>query len=310
MSKQLRMTAFLLVCLLALSSCGHPEKIEEARQTPESWLAPDKSIHQATALELPSAAREVQQKHPELSVQQLSLDTTCTLTVSTPGPRLQPLLILLHELGSDRTELLDESVRFANQGWFCVLPDMPGHGESRSEVCLDSLECCVQAQNMIDLVIAYFRLSPYVDTGRTALLGVSMGGSAAYYYAAYGRFPVSAMCCFISCPDFTRMEDVGAVLNGTDHLSIWNSETFHAYAKAHNPMSRTDRLLSVPLFSWNTLHDLTIPVQSVQELESMYAGRSQVPFSFSYDDSATHAYTPASMNQASRFLAELSAAWK
>lgn len=309
MIKRICLIIFVATALFALMGCADRGGTPAPAQTPEAWIAPDSSVHQMCVQALPEAASQLQRDHPELTVQASVLDDVHILSVSGVNPRLQPLLIFLHEQGADKEELLEDSVRFAGQGWYCVLMDMPGHGESRSGEWMNGLECIVQAQDSIDTVISYFRLRPETDTDHTVLLGVSMGGSAAYHYAAYGQFPLSALCCFISCADFTRMEDNGGVMNGTDQPSAWDPTDFQTYAAAHNPMQRPERITAVPLFSWCTTQDPVIPVEDAQVLDGLYRSQGQVPNCFVYDESLGHAYSQGAMSHAARFLAELSAVW-
>ena len=308
--KRLIFLALLVTAALALTACAARREAPEQTPVEEDWLAPDRSVHTALNLPLDERALRFQRDDPDLTIERLRLDDVHALSVALPGQKLQPLLILLHEQGADKEELLEDCVRFARLGWHCVLPDLPGHGESSADTVMNSLECCVRADDVLDLIIAYYRLSPAVDTGHTALLGVSMGGSAAYHYAAFGQYPLAALCCLISGADYTLLHDTGGVLAGKECPSAWSDAEFAAYAAEHNPLARAERLVTVPLFSWNAERDPLVPAASARVLEDRYREYSQAPFRFVFDEGTAHEVTEAGFEQAARFLAELARAWR
>ena len=303
--KRMRQAGLLLALLLVLCGCAPSGEDAPAAATPEAWMAPDRSVHSAQALPLSEQAKAVQRQHPELEVRHLLLDSTHLLSVARSDGRLQPLLILLHEQAANKEELLEEALPFAAQGWHCALLDLPGHGDSAADQAINSLECCVLAGEGISRTIEYFRLSPAVDTACTALLGVSMGGSAAYCYAAGGEYPLTAICCLMAAPDFTLLPPKGGVLRGKESSGTWDEAEYSAYAAAHNPMRKAEQLTSVPLFAWHGLQDQSVPADGDQALEALYLAENRVPFRFIYDEQAGHDLPAGVLDQAARFLAEL-----
>ncbi len=89
--------------------------------------------------------------------------------------KTKPVLLFLHGFLGDRTEWADLAESFSDD-YRCLLVDLPGHGENRS---LDENDYTIQncAQALLQLLDKF-------DIDRANILGYSMGGRLALYFAA------------------------------------------------------------------------------------------------------------------------------
>ena len=94
-----------------------------------------------------------------------------TLHYVTKGDSKQPSLLLLHGfLGSHQD--FTEIVGILSQHFYCIVPDLPGHGRTRSRP--DSYTFQKTAKSLVALL-------RHLRVAKTHLLGYSMGGRLALY---------------------------------------------------------------------------------------------------------------------------------
>lgn len=89
--------------------------------------------------------------------------------------KTKPVLLFLHGFLGDRTEWVDLAESFSDD-YRCLLVDLPGHGENRS---LNENDYTIQ-----NCAKALLQLLDKLDIVQADILGYSMGGRLALYFAA------------------------------------------------------------------------------------------------------------------------------
>ena len=286
--KKVNYAILILVTILALSGCMS----KQGNSSSNEWLAADGSIHTITTLELSREELELQKNNQDTKLKHLSIDDITIIEVNDNQEQNQPLLFLFHEQGGKKEDMLQLSVQFAESGFFCVLMDLPGYGERKRKETIESLEASVLATEDIDLVCDYYRLQPGVDVDTLVLLGISMGGSAVYHYAAFGKRNPTAIVVACTSPDYTTIEDMGSITNGREGEPSWSEKKFEEYTSDHNPITQLDKLSIPSILSFNGLEDDVIPITGSQELETELASRGKRDMDFIYQGGASHEMTP------------------
>lgn len=93
----------------------------------------------------------------------------------TKGNRFQPPLIFLHGFMGISLDWLEITKKFENE-YFCILPDLPGHGKSMIGTMADPLEFDLVAMGLMSLM-------ERLQLASGALVGYSMGARVALYAA-------------------------------------------------------------------------------------------------------------------------------
>lgn len=171
----LMMFAMMFV-LAACSEMDQQDHREEAAVI--HWPASDTSIHTAQSGTLPRAAQSLLAANADLSINWKRIDGITLYEIYPTDAVNLPAVFLLHEHGASKDQYLPEAVTYAQSGYFCILMDLIGYGERPDANAVESIEAAVMATADIDLLLEYYRLSPYADSNHFALYGQSMGGSA------------------------------------------------------------------------------------------------------------------------------------
>lgn len=114
----------------------------------------------------------------------------------------KPLLILQHGLTSKKEDMKDLAVNLAGLSYVVVTPDAAGHGELESKEELALAELAERTADNFDKLIAFFETSEYVDTKRTGIMGISLGGISAFYHAANGVYQPKVLVSLCATPDY------------------------------------------------------------------------------------------------------------
>ena len=88
-------------------------------------------------------------------------------------PRNGAVMIFVHGLGGNRSELLDDARLLAEHGYGALLFDLRNSGESEGQITTLGL----QEVNDVEGAVEFVRAQPGVDPDRMGLFGHSMGGA-------------------------------------------------------------------------------------------------------------------------------------
>ena len=88
------------------------------------------------------------------------------------GDNKNPAMLLLHGLGAELSSWSEQIDLYPEAGFFVVVPDLYGHGESSK---MDTLELDHWNKQINDLL-------DYLEIQTCIIIGVSMGGVVAQYY--------------------------------------------------------------------------------------------------------------------------------
>lgn len=274
-----RWIALLLSCLL-LAGCSCQTAPEEAAVVETQWPSSDAKVHTRREMPLPDSAQAQAQQHPLIQFRHVMLDEVALYELYPTGARNAPLVIFFHEQGVRKDQFMEIAVTYAQAGYFCVLMDLPGYGERRTEQTIQAVESVVMATADVDLLLEYYRLSPLTDSRRFALFGVSMGGSVAYHYAAFGKKTPSLLLVCSTTADFDHLRHQGSVTDGKEGPVTWDEAAYHAYSQEHAPMSRMDRLGAVPVFAVHGELDTVVPPTLAHSLADALAPYGNARFLF------------------------------
>ncbi len=224
------------------------------------------------------------------------------LTISREGARDQPVVFFIHGFNGNKDTGAELGLLLARAGFFFVALDGPMHGERtdpRREQTYDPraehvypwdtgldtfflmLELVVQTGRDIDRLIDAFAADPRADTARVGVTGLSYGGMAAFYAAAF--LPrVQAAVPMISHPSFTsRWLDVTAEAASYERWSVQMAavqditDRRAEWLRQHDPaaflLSFAPRPLLIQVGDLDTDMPKSYAVQAVRGLQPAYA---------------------------------------
>lgn len=300
-SKMHSVIPFLLALLLLLGGCA----VQQEERTTEllseiQWPSSDAQVHTRRDYSLSAAVDAYTQEFPGISITHARMDDTPIYEVYRTDGKNMPLLFFLHEQGNRKDEFLEVAATYAQSGYFCVLMDLPGYGERTSNETIQAVESIVTSSAEIDLLLEYYRFSPLADSGKFALWGVSMGGSAAYHYAAYGQHTPALLLICSAEADLTRLTDTGSITSGQEQAPTWSSQELLQYCETNNPLNQLDHLGTIPAFIVHGCKDTIILVDSIRELEGILSPYGCARFLFL--EEAGHDTVPSMLSYASAML--------
>lgn len=300
-SKAQSVILILLALLILLGGCTAQTEERTTELLSEiQWPSSDAQVHTRRDYSLSTEVEAFMQAFPGISIAHARIDETPIYEVYRTDGKNMPLLIFLHEQGNRKEEFLEVASTYAQSGYFCVLMDLPGYGERTSDETIQAVESIVTSSAEIDLLLEYYRFSPLANSSRFALWGVSMGGSAAYHYAAYGQHDPALMLICSAQADLTRLTNTGSITSGKEHAPTWSAQELLQYCEANNPLNRLERLATIPAFIVHGCKDTVIPVDPVRELEGVLSPYGCARFLFLED--AGHDTVPSMLAYASAML--------
>ena len=286
--KHMLLLLFLLLSLL-LAGCSQQQEPPLTPIAEFQWPASDTQIHTYQEYPLTETANTYADIHPNLHFSHVFLDDVSLYEISPVTGSNAPLIIFLHEQGALKDEYLELACNCAQCGYFCVLMDLPGHGERTSSQAIEAIEAITQGSTDIDLLLDYYRLSHFADSHNFALLGVSMGGSVAYHYAVFGKQTPSVLLVSSATADFVDLHDKGSIIQGKEHSPTWDKETFLSYCSTRNPINHLDRLRQMPIVAMYGLQDTIVNIQKIHTLADNLSASGNAHFMFI--DQADHEVT-------------------
>lgn len=301
MKKQLSFLLIVFSLVFVLGGCSTDKGKSATELVREvQWPSSDAQIHIRKDYTLGTEANKYAVEFKDITLSHAKIDDTPIYEVYHSDGENMPMLFFLHEQGNSKEELLEVALTYAQTGYYCVLIDLPGYGEHISNETIQEVESIVNSTAEIDLLLDYYRLSPTADSAKFALWGVSMGGSAVYHYAAFGKnVPTLLLICSAEA-DFTRLTDTGSILNGKEQAATWDTGTMQNYCEENNPMNRLDRLACIPAFIVQGNDDTVIEAESIREFEAKLSSYGYARFLFLED--VGHETVPYMMSYANAML--------
>ena len=269
--------------------------------TTKKWAASDNTIHTVTKLPQDHVAKKHTRPDDEIIVEHKVIDDVPVYEFFLKDARLMPLMIFLHEHEGSKEQFLDEVELYAHAGYFCVLFDLLGYGERATSEPVESIEAAVHATADIDLLLEYYRLSPYAEHTRFVLYGHSMGGSAVWHYCAFGRRRPQAVVVCSAAVDFTKVDDMGSVVNGKSQAPLWDVPAYQDYCQEHNPIKHYNRFIDIPMLIYQGMKDTVVLPDRTKDFEAVISGTNPNA-TFIYDENGGHNATSLFLNRIIPFL--------
>lgn len=301
MKKQKLFLLVVLILAFVLSGCSTNQRKKATESVREQqWPSSDAQIHIRRDYALGTEANAYAEEFKDITLSHAKIDDTPIYEVYHSDGKNMPILIFLHEQGNSKEELLEIALTYAQTGFYCVLIDLPGYGEHASDETIQEVESIVNATAEIDLLLDYYRFSPTADSTKFALWGVSMGGSAAYHYAAYGKKTPTLLLICSAEADFARLTDTGSIADGKEQPATWDAKTMLNYCEENNPMNQLEKLAYIPAVIVHGNEDTVINVESIRELEAKLSSYGHARFLFL--EGVGHETVPYMMSYASAML--------
>lgn len=188
------------------------------------------------------------------------------------GKEPKPLVILQHGFTGNKADLRDFARELAKRGFYAVSPDAYLHGDLADPDLekkgpagkfsnLDKI--IVKTADAFDVLLEYYKKDSLIDSNRTALLGVSMGGIAVYRYLTGKPDPsVRAAVPVISTPSIRgHLQSAAAGIPFlTDSLILKVSE--------NEPAKKLSAIRDIPMLLLSSTDDPMVPVADVREAAS------------------------------------------
>ena len=154
---------------------------------------------------------------------QLTTFDGTTLYVETYGNLNDEPVMLIHGLGADHTMWAPQIETLPKQGFFLVVPDVRGHGQSDPVETFDLADCARDIAAVLD----------HLKIDRAHLIGMSMGGVIVQQFAS--DFP-KRVDRLVICDSFsevrTLLEKIGGWSNWLT-LKVWPSLFTYALKRAY-----------------------------------------------------------------------------
>jgi dienelactone hydrolase len=194
----------------------------------------------------------------------------------------KPLVILSHGFGKSKEDLKDELEMLAHMGYYAVAMDNRGHGKRAepafgSQVFHDGLLNVYQVRRLIketadDIpsIIDHFKENKQVNARRIGMLGVSMGGFAAFR-ALVIEERIGVVAPIIASPYWDELPEDVPVLATPEA-----AERLTAYAREYSPARYPERFFPRPILIQVGEKDNHYNVERVkqfhQEIKRYYHG--------------------------------------
>ncbi|MFD0677605.1 MULTISPECIES: alpha/beta hydrolase family protein [unclassified Paenibacillus] len=200
----------------------------------------------------------------------------------------RPIVLLLHGAGSGKESGLEAAHLLASAGYFAVVFDASGYGESpyAAQELKDPLDIFIiyrETSGYINRLIRHLAEHPAADAERVGLIGFSMGAHIIYYYLAQER--LKAVKAAVPISGSPRWDNIVrrfiVTFNQFRHLG--GEETIQDYERqvsAFHPLPLLNELSELPLLILTGENDDKVPAADLEafyhRIERNYSSKEQV----------------------------------
>ncbi|MHB1484130.1 MAG: alpha/beta hydrolase family protein [Saccharofermentanales bacterium] len=185
------------------------------------------------------------------------------------GAENAPIVFCMHGYCCSKHANERIGVKFAEAGFFAVLPDARMHGERSMSDFSEKFDNTNFFRNFFNVVketvedvtriIDYLKDIKEVDTGRVGITGMSMGGHTAFMAALYDK-RIKAAAPIIGTPDWTGLFDF--------HPNLIRPEgEFLDYVMQFDPLTHYENLYPTALLIQNGVKDDIVPIAGARRLD-------------------------------------------
>lgn len=263
----------LLLVMIFCSSCNTdrhsnvPDEGTTELLSESSWIDSSGEEHTANFYTNGASAKKIALEANNIKLNHIIIDDIPIYEMYSTQKNNKRIVFFFHGQDSRKEEYLPEMINISEAGYVCVTVDLIGHGERTVKDAIMSVEVTAETAKDIDVLLEYYSTVPYADSTCFSLLGMSQGGSVAYWYAAYGQHKPSAMIIGSSTPDYKYQKDHSAVQNGKEIEPIWTDEEFSQFISNNNPINNVKQFIDIPILSGNGLDDEKVLYKGAEELE-------------------------------------------
>jgi pimeloyl-ACP methyl ester carboxylesterase len=254
-----------------------------------TWTSPaDQSQHSVKTYSLGTTADEVCKSLESIELNHKYIDDIAIYEMYPTNANAESVIFFIHGQGSRKEEYLYDMTTYAEEGYVCVTLDIKGNGERTSDQTIMSVQATVDTGNDINTLIEYYQTMPFANTNQIALVGLSQGGSVAYWYAAYGRYPLSALVVGSTTADYTCYIDDSSITNGISGNSIWTQKQLDDFIAINNPVNNREAFDQLPILSGHGMDDPLVPTTGDEEMEQYLYSVGNQNASFYYFEQVGH----------------------
>ncbi len=201
----------------------------------------------------------------------------------------RPLIFLMHGVTGKKENMVEYGLEFAKEGFFGCLFDAHIHGELKPDTVKEpddyyhlepKLFFIDETAKMINILLDAYAESPFIDSNRVGLMGVSMGGLVIYKYLTdYYRGNIKVVVPMIASPAwYNAIKNYMATMNKPDFYSREDLE----YIKSIDPFKVIKNIRDVPLLMLNGDNDSTVPIEDIRIcysiLKENYSNKDRLKF--------------------------------
>lgn len=191
----------------------------------------------------------------------------------------QPVFFFIHGLTNCKEGMVDYAKFLADEGYFVIVPDLPGHGESVTSIPMNIYEIIHQAAMDCDEILTFYNHSEYADTSRFGIVGFSMGGMTALYYGAYSENRPQCVISICGTPSWDSLLDknIYDICQDGKLLPIEEDEKKKEVITMmvhHSPDNNLEYLLQIPILLINGEND---DIMSISEIRNFVLKSDLLP---------------------------------
>jgi uncharacterized protein len=186
-------------------------------------------------------------------------------------PGRLPLILIMHGFTGSKEHHLLHAYHLAQAGFYAVTLDLHLHGELGEQPFIPAqvsphlVEVITRSVQNLHSLVQAFKTNPAVDSSRTGLMGISLGGAVIYHYLAQRDQSVKAAVTMVAGPTplfeitFRNIQQYFPQFGVTDALL-----TELSAAAATTPF--LDKVKDFPLLAMYGESDPLIPIAGAREL--------------------------------------------